>query len=80
MVFVVDWIYGTYDAIKYKDFIKIFSRIYSVSVFSYWIKIRKIDSSFLWIKYQTWTVEAPTDLIIFSARFLMISVQHPLYR
>ena len=34
MVFVVDWIYGTYVAIKYKDFIKIYSRIYSVSVHS----------------------------------------------
>jgi len=54
MVFVVDWMYGTYVVIKYKDFIEIHSRIYSITVFSDRIKIRKIGTNFIQIKHQPW--------------------------
>jgi len=58
--------YGTYVVIKYKDFIEIHSRIYSITVFSDRIKIRKIDSNFIQIKRQPFTLEASTDLMFIN--------------
>lgn len=65
-MFVVEWMYGTDVVIKYKDFIEIHSRIYSITVFSDRIKIRKIDSNFIQIKHQPCTLEASTDLMFIN--------------